>query len=79
MLGEMGSTAGHVSFFLVYPHFCFTSYENSCTIFLYFPYIYNRPSLCGPIARGAIVDPTSEVYLSLMLVLLVVGNWKLSF
>jgi hypothetical protein len=52
-----------------------------CTKFLYFPKIYNRSgtSLYCPVASGTSVDPTSQVWVSTMLVLLFVGNWKVWF
>jgi hypothetical protein len=48
---------------------------------LYFPKIYNYTSLSGPISSGTIVDPTSQVCLSAiaMLVLKIVGNLKVGF
>jgi hypothetical protein len=46
---------------------------------LYFPQIYNYTSLCGPIASGTSVDPTSQVCSSAMLVLPIAENLKVRF
>jgi hypothetical protein len=44
-----------------------------------FPKVYNHISLYGTIASGTIFDPTSQVCPSTMLVLPIVGNWKVRF
>jgi hypothetical protein len=46
---------------------------------LYFMKNYNLTSLYGPNASGASVNPTSQVFSSAMLVLLIVGSWIVRF
>jgi hypothetical protein len=74
---------------LVKPKFPFLSYshhvvilyypKNCYTKAFYFPKIFYHTSLYGPIASGASVDPTSQVCWPAMLVLTIVGNFKVRF
>jgi hypothetical protein len=46
---------------------------------LYFPKIFYRASLYGPIVNGAGVDPISQICPFAMLVLLIATNGKVRF
>jgi hypothetical protein len=81
--GVAGSNPGQVNFFFMQPPHCyFTLYCTKNYFFskgLYFLKICNHTSSYVPTTSGANVDPTSQVCSSAMLVLPIVGNWKLRF
>jgi hypothetical protein len=73
-LGIMGSNPCQVKpFFLSCSrHVILHKTKNCCIKVLYIPKIFCHTSLCGPIASGASVDPTSQICSFAMLVLLIV-------
>jgi hypothetical protein len=77
MCGDIRSNPVQVNFFFPFMH------QPCCYFMLYkellyqnvvFSKICNHTSLYGPIESGASVNSTSQVCLSAMLVLLIVGN-----
>jgi hypothetical protein len=75
MNGVAGSNPGQIEIFLCSRRVVILHYtKNYYTKVLHFLKIYNHTSLYGPIASGTSVDPTSQICLSAMLVLPIVGN-----
>jgi hypothetical protein len=83
MHGVIWSNPGQVKYFLFLSCSCHVVIlyypKNYFTKVSYFLKIFYHTTLHGPIASGTIVDSTSQVCSSTMLVLPILENWKVQF